>query len=550
MLKKAINTYFLKNKHYLVLFFLIFIGSFLWSLTIIKSGWMYQYGLGFWGANGHDGIWHIALINNLSNLNFSNPVFSGSLIQNYHLGFDLLLSIIHRITLIPVSILYFQVMPLLFALLIGYLTYVFVSEWTKSKYSALFSVFFVYFGGSASWILNKGESAFWSQQAISTLINPPFALSLVFILTGLILLQRKKIFLSILLFGLLIQVKVYAGVLILGGLFVGALYQFFTKQGFYFLKVFLGSFFISLIIFLPFNLNPQSLIEWQPFWFLETMMSYSDRIGWQRFYSAMTTYKMGNLLFKEATFYGLALLIFVLGNFWTRILFIKDLFKKLDSFKVMFISIIAAGVFIPMLFVQSGTPWNTIQFLYYSLFFAGLLAGITVSHFGAAVCILIVLMTIPTAYLTLKDVYIPSRPPAMLSVYEVEALDFLRNQPSGVVLTYPFDKDKAIEAISNPPRPLYLYDSTAYVSAFSKKPVFLEDEVNLNIMGYDWKSRRKEVELWYKEPNEEAARKFLSDNNIKYIYWLKPQRALLGESQLGLVKIFENKVGMIFSVGK
>lgn len=517
---------------------------------MIKSGWVYNYGLGFWGANGHDGIWHMALSNNLSQLNFSNPVFSGSSIQNYHLGFDLVLALINKVTKVPVSYLYFQILPPISAVLIGYLTYMFVQDWTKSRVAAFWSTLFVYFGGSASWLVGKGESAFWSQQAISTLINPPFSLSLIFILLGLVAMQKNKLFLSIIFFGLLIQIKVYAGLLILGGLFVSSVYQYFTKRDLYFFKVFLGSCLLSVVIFLPFNLKPQSLIQWQPFWFLETMMSYSDRIGWQRFYSAMTTYKMGGIWLKEIFAYGLAFLLFFIGNFWTRAIFLKDVFKKIDTTKFMFLSIILAGLLVPMFIVQSGTPWNTIQFLYYSLFFSGILAGITLSKLSVVSCILIISLSIPTTYLTLKDVYVPSRPPAKLSTDEKEALEFLRDQPDGIVLTYPFDSDKAKEAINNPPRPLYLYDSTAYVSAFSEKQIFLEDEVNLNIMGYDWKGRRGLIKSWYLEPDQKAAREFLDKYNVKYVYWVKPQRALLGESQLGLMKIFENNDCIIYRYGE
>jgi hypothetical protein len=517
---------------------------------MVKSGWVHGYGLGFWGANGHDGIWHIALSNNLSQLNFDNPVFSGFGLQNYHIGFDLLLALLNKLTLIPTTYLYFQLLPPVFAIIIGYLTYLFVFGWTKSKSSSLWSVFFVYFGGSMSWIFSMGESAFWSQQSISTLINPPFASSLIFMLLGLISLQRRKVLFSIIFFGLLVQVKVYAGLLVLGGLFVASLYQIFTKQDLYFSKIFLGSLLISLIIFLPFNLKPQSLIRWQPFWFLETMMSYTDRIGWQRFYSAMMTYKMGDIWGKGVLAYCVAFFIFIIGNFWTRLFFVKDIFKKIDAFKIMFLSIIFAGILIPTFFVQSGTPWNTIQFIYYSLFFGSILAGITVSKLGALGLVLVILLTIPTTYLTLKDVYIPSRPPAMLPTDEFEALKFLKLQPRGVVLTFPFDSDKAKEAVNNPPRPLYLYESTAYVSAFSMKQVFLEDEVNLNILGYDWQGRRELAWSWYLESDQKVAREFLDRYNVKYVYWVKPQRALLGESQLDLERIFENNTVIIYRYGK
>ncbi len=543
MLKKVL-------KQYLTVSLVLFFGVILWSIPLVKSGWKYNYGLGFWGANGHDGVWHIALSNKISNFNFDNPVFSNYTVKNYHLGFDVFLSFIHRITGIYTSNLYFQILPPIFALLIGFLTYVFVVDWTGSKKAGIMSVIFTYIGGSAAWIVGKGESAFWSQQAISTLINPPFALSLIFILLGLISINRNKMFLSVLSFGFLIQIKAYSAILILFGLFILSVYSYFYKKSTFEFYIFLLSLSLNTILFLIVPNDGLSTFSWQPFWFLETMMSYSDRVGWQRFYSAMTTYKMGNFILKEFLFYSIALVIFLIGNFWTRALFILDIFKKNDAYKIALISMLGLGIMIPLFFVQNGTPWNSIQFMYYSLFFSGILAGVSISNYNIQNIILVMLLTVPTTLITLKDIYLPTRPPAKISISELEALNFLKGEPDGIILTFPYDSDKAKEAINNPPRPLYLYESTAYVSAYSGKSTYLEDEVNLNIMGYKWKERRDSVLEWIKEKDQDAANNFLKNNNIKYVYWVKPQRALLGESQLGLVKIFENNDCIIYRYGQ
>lgn len=549
MFKKQFR-HFWENKFAVLL---ILVGTLTWSATVVKSGWQYDYGLGFWGANGHDGIWHIALAESLSRGSRGMPVFAGSALQNYHLGFDLLLAGINRVTQLPVSLLYFQILPPILAFLIGFLTYLFTLNWTKSKRSAFWSTFFVYFGGSFAWILGKGESAFWSQQAISTLINPPFALSLVFILLGLICwLKNKKIF-SICFFSILIFIKVYAGLLVLGGLFVAGLYSWFRIRNSSFVKIFLGTLIVSSLISLSFNKISTGLLVWQPFWFFETMMQLTDRVGWAKFGEAMVNYRAGGLWFKAILAYGFAFVVFVVGNLGTRIVFIKEVLKKLDAVKVFMLAITIAGVIIPMFFLQKGTPWNTIQFFYYSLFFSGILSGIYLGsmkqkNLAFAFLAFIFLVTVPTTLITLKDVYLPSRPPAMLPKGELEALTFLSQQDQGVVLTYPFDKFKAKEAESNPPRPLYLYDSTAYVAAYSKQPVFLEDEVNLDITNYDWRTRRAEIEAWYQENNQIKAREFLNQNKIKYVYWVGPQRAYLGEGQLGLEKIFENKEVNIYVV--
>ncbi len=538
---------------------------------MVRSGLVTPTGMGFWGASGHDGVWHIALANQLTQFPFKNPVFSGTFLQNYHFGFDLLMAFINLETGISLKNLYFQILPPIFAFLIGFLTYKFVKLLTKSKKSAFWSAFFVYFGGGLGWLVTflrngkfDGESMFWSHQAISTLVNPPFALSLIFILSGLIFLLKYKknnkpylLILSSIFFGLLIEIKVYAGILVLAGLFISSLWRVFKEKKKDILFVFLISLTISLFLFFEFgSKNPQSLIVFQPFWFLETMMGLSDRLGWIKFHSAMTTYRMGGIWIKAILAYGVAFMIFILGNTGTRILFIKEAFKKYDSTKVFMLSVILTGIIIPTFFLQKGTPWNTIQFFYYSLFFSAILTGIAVSQFNKYLLTVVVLLTLPTTIGAMKH-YLPRNPPAFLSPLEIEALNFLKNEPKGVVLTFPFDSIKAREAEVNPPRPLYLYDSTAYVSAFSEKITFLEDQVNLDITGYNWKERLDDINKWYKEPNLQKAREFLKENSIKYIYWLKgdkqylyatEQRSFLGETDLVIEKIFENKEVGIYMV--
>ncbi|MFH1864186.1 MAG: hypothetical protein ABIJ85_04800, partial [bacterium] len=524
MLKKS-TLVFLKNN--LSLIVLLFVGTISWSLTMVKSGLCWDAkcasGVGFWGPNGHDGIWHLAIIERLSNFSLESPVFAGEPIRNYHLGFGIITAFIHKITLIEISVLYFQILPIVFSLLIGWLVYKFILTWRGSKKEAWWSLFFVFFGSGFGFVVTllrsgviTGESMFWSQQAVSTLVNPPFALSLIFMLSGFIFLIRylehgnvKDMIFSSLFLGLLIQIKSYAGVLILLGLGVSTLWQIIQKREFSLLKVLILSSLISFIIFFPFIKQSSKMLVFQPFWFLETMMTYSDRLGWDRFYSAMTTYKMGKIWFKEILAYGAAFAIFLVGNMGSRIIgfyiFVKMLKKeiKFGEFEVFVFSIIFFAVSIPMFFVQKGTPWNTIQFFYYFLFFFSLFAGISLSWllnktklmFRRPLLILVLILAFLGGWSTLCH-YLPSTPPAKLSNEEYKALKFLSQQPNGVVLTYPFDNFKAKEAELNAPRPLYLYVSSAYVSAFSKKTVFLEDEVNLDITGYDWKSRREDI-LWF-----------------------------------------------------
>src|SRR3990167_6390213 len=100
MLKKLFIV--LKNNSWL--FFVIFIGSLSWSLVIVRSGIE-----GFWGPNGHDGVWHVALANSLKRGSLEMPVFAGERLQNYHIGFDLGLAFLSFVTRISVNRLYFQI---------------------------------------------------------------------------------------------------------------------------------------------------------------------------------------------------------------------------------------------------------------------------------------------------------------------------------------------------------------------------------------------------------------------------------------------------------
>ncbi len=535
---------------------LILAGTVVWSLTMVKSGILYDYGLGFWGPNGHDGVWHLSLAGSLSRGSIQMPVFAGEALQNYHLGFDLLLAGLYRITGIPLALWYFQIIPVFTALSIGVLTYVFVLSWKKNKSAAFWSTFLVYFAGNLGWVVNifktgslGGESIFWAQPAVLTLINPPFALSLVFILAGLYFVTKSRVILAAICFGVLIQIKAYAGVIVLGALLVSAVYEFLSRRTFVFSRISLVSLLISLIIFLPF-LSSSSLLELKPFWFLETMMAFPDRFGWAQFGEAMVNYRLAGNFIKSLAAYSLAFVIFWYGNMGVRFLgefyvasFAKNK-RKPSVLDVLLISAILIGTLMAMLFVQKGTAWNTIQFYYYSLFFASLLSGIVFAgilknfssrKLGSLVALGMIVFCIPTTISVLKH-YLPARPPAMISVNELAALNFLKNQQDGVVLVMPFDRKAAQDAVSKPPRPLYLYESTAYVSAFSGKPVWLEDEVNLDITGYDWPARRTELTLALESSSSFSA--FVESNNISYVYVAQDQAEKYKNVLGGLNKIY------------
>ncbi len=520
-----------------LLFFvgLIILGTVIWSSTMVKSGLKYDYGLGFWGANGHDGIWHIAVASGLSRGSTAMPIFSGHEIKNYHLGFSYILSGLNFVTSIPIDRLYFQVLPPLIATLVGISVYSWVLTWSRSPVSAWWSTFMVYFGGSLGWIVGKGESAFWVQQSISTLINPPLAVSFIIIMLFLASVSKKKVVLSCFLLTLLSFVKAYAGLVVIAGLLIAS----FKNRAL--LRIAIYSLIpVSLVQFVANRADP-GLLLFKPLWFLDTLFS-PDRLDWARYHSALNTYKSGQIIYKLIPAYLFAFGVFLVGNLGSRLIFLPGLknWKRVGWEQIFLAGVFVAGIIPPMLFVQQGTAWNVIQFFYYSCFAAAILSGVVIGNLITSqrsklskliLSFVVVLITVPTTTEALNH-YLPDRPPARISLSEVEALSVLKTYPSGVVLTQVATPD----AFFPPPRPLYRYESTGYVSAYSNKQTFLEDSVNLNITGFNWQPRKESVNRFFAKPSAE----FLDSNGIIYIYLLKNLAPGFPDSIGNYRNLFEN----------
>ena len=549
---------------------LIVFSSIIFSLTMFRSGLKYQFGLGFWGPNGHDAIWHLSLINQLKQqIPPQNPIYSGELLSNYHWGFDYLVALISNLTKLDTSLLYFQILPIIFALLLGFLSFKLAFLITKNNITSLFFVLLNYFAGSFGWIYTLlknqqigGESLFWSMQSASTLLNPPFALSLILILSGLILWYKyyssnsiKFAILIGLIFGLLSGIKVYAGILI--GLALSFYWLFNAIKskkifGFNFI-VCLVTGLVSILILSSLGiLKGNQLLEFKPLWFTHSMIESIDKFYWPKL--ASFRFNQTNIFVSIFVEIGLVF-IFLIGNLGTRVLALftfisKKIKNNFNHFDKLIIFLFIFSFSIPLLFVQKGTAWNTIQFFYYFLFFANFyfaqfLSNLWLKH--KILVIFLLFISCITTFGTLKD-YFGNPPPSSLPNFEIEALNFLKNQKNGFVLTYPYNKYKKDKMAT--PISLYAYETTAYVSAFSHKQSFLEDEINLDITGFNWQQRRTEAEKFFSSTDYFFARGFLNNNDIRYIYLVNDQNFSLSIFDLQIDEIFNNGQVKIYQTRK
>jgi hypothetical protein len=171
--------------------------------------------------------------------------------------------------------------------------------------------------------------------------------------------------------------------------------------------------------------------------------------------------------------------------------------RTINKFDIYLLLTTLLAICMATFFVQKGIWWNTIQFLYYAFFLANIFAAEAIYLFwkknnrlGIIITMAVIILTIPTSLDIIKGfASFPSS--AYLPQAEKEALEFLRRQPEGVVLAPPFDaKDKEK---TSAPFSFSNYDDTSYVTAFSGKPTYANDKVQLELLGIPYEHRYQAV---------------------------------------------------------
>jgi hypothetical protein len=558
-------------KQKIILVLALILGVIIQIIPVERSGLNYSYGIGFWGANGHDSVWHLSLINHITNpFKIQMPIFSGTYLQNYHPFFDILISFFVRITHFSSSIWLFQIFPILSAFLLLYLSFLFGRLITKKFSGGIIFLALNTLAGSFGWIYTlfkfgnfSGESIFWAMQSPSNQINPPYNLSLIFILIVLIILYKHPHFdkLSlkeslIIVFILLLSpvTKAYSAVVVFSFFGLYSLFTFFKHHSINNLFTFTLSLILAIILFRIYNPNSAGLLIYQPFWFVNSMIESPDRIFIPYLANMRYTLEAAGKMGPRYLVLMLSTLgLFVVGNFGWRLLgFIKS-FHPLNFFKSVIIFNIVILTLIPTLFIQKGTSWNTIQFLYYALFLANILLTIYLSSIlnkkYGSLLIGVIFLTYFLSFLGTLPNYLGKNPPAAISLAEQQALTFLSSQPQGTVLTVPYDAYLK-QNFKSTPLPLYAYETTAYVSAYSHQITYLEDEMNLQNSGFDVVTRRKASLDFFAGKNVYEDRGFLVNNQIDYIYIAGIQKNTLhlDITNLYLQKIFENSDSLIYRV--
>jgi len=554
----------------------ILTAAFIQSLLMIKSGTNFNGGVAYWGVNGYDGMWHAALIQELS-VNFppGEPGFAGEALKNYHFLTDLFMADIHRITDISILDLYFRFCPIFFSVLLNSLIYIFVKRWLGSKAIALWAIFFASIAGSFGWIpplFNKGsqnwETAFWGIQPTTAFLNPPFGVSLILLVLGLFALdlylkqkQKSLAAMIIFVFGIMVGFKIYGGIIAIGALgILGGIELLRTKgKNKSLLVISILSGILSLIIYLPFSSGSTNYLTWQPWWFIKTMVEAPDRLNWPGLELRRQVYASYNNQIALFSLYAFTFLIFLFGNLGMRFIGFLSLIKrasKRESIDIFIFFLLLLAFLPPIFFIQKVISWNSIQFLYYFTFLFSFIGAETMVYLLSKLkfkiikigfVIIVVMFSVPSTYRTITW-FTGSTPTTLLDVKEVEALNFLKNisKPTDILLTYPFG-DLQIKDFPNPPVPMTYYNAP-YVSFFTERHVYLEDLNSANLLSYDVNTRLGYEKMFFSSESKIETRNFLTDNRIRYIYVVDSQRFNVIPEDIGVIEIFNNKKARIYKV--
>ncbi len=540
------------------------------QLAVIAPSGMFQNGdLVFWSAHGHDGAWHIALMEEMKKgYPFQNPVLSGEKLVNYHFFSDILPAMVSKYTPLTNLDLYFRIFSFFYSLFLGASVYFLTKKITNSFSASIWATIFTYFAGSFGFILtyikNKsigGESIFWATQPQSSSGNPPQIISNFLVLTALYFLitflQKKNKFnfaICVLLFGTLSAFKIYAGVVLLISLGIAGVWQLIKEKSFQLLLLTILSGILAAILYLPNTSGSTSFLIFEPWWYIRTMIVEPSRlnlIDWElRRQTYIYEHNWKRVIFLE----GLGLLIFFFGNLGMRFVGLWDLLKQTkDSlknyFSLVMVSIIALSLILPLLFLQKGVASNTSQFLQYFVLLFGILAGITTATITKRLKFLIpliIILMIPTQVGLLYEFY--SRTAfAKISSQELQALEYVKQNSAedDVILTPPYNQYLSLgDTTPN----IWDWFDTSYVSAFTSRRAYMDDYEQVDIMGYDYRPRYEIKKTIFESEDLEKVKSALSQTNADVLYFPKAERPITNPESLGLTKVFENQAVEVWKI--
>ncbi len=517
-LKKKINFSFSSFKSNKVLFLIIVSGVLIQNLAVFPSGLKNSLGIRFYDINAFDGIYHLTLSKNLvTSFPAQEPGFWGHSLINYHYFSNLVIADVARLFQLPVSLLQFQVFPLLLSALLGLLAYEVGRQFAGNKNAGKIFAFLVYFGSDFGYITSLvllNNFSITSLQPIETssllFTNPPRAFAEVVLLSGLLLLlsflrERKlpQFLISSLVLISTLGFKVYFGIFSAVLVAAVAFFDFVKSKNPKFLFTLVFPVLIAFLIYFPTNSGARGLF-FAPF-------------SWPRHYfasgalQALQWHLAEQVFWQHQNFPHLAILylqytaIFLFTILGTRVL---GLFA-FNHYLIYIPTIIF--LFLGIFFLQEVGIYNTFNFFSVAALTLSLLtADVITRRFQGKklflISVLLLLLTIPRPLIgavgQAKSIGVGGY---IITNEELAALNYLKeNSPkSSVILVAPGDS---------------LDYNSPYVECFSERATFLSNLDILESHNQPVNKRKEELKGLLSQAGKEKFFLMARQMGINYFY--------------------------------
>lgn len=372
-----------------LLFAVLFLASGLFFTAFYKDNQLFLKDI-------YDGSWHVALIEEcMKSLPPHHPSNPKIILNNYHYFYDVFLASLGFFSHLPALNLHYQFGQMVMASLLVLSAFCLGRRMHSTK-AGLLLVFFTTFVGSFAYLIplflaNQAwsESSFWVSQTFATMSNPQLIFSIATFYSLLILYTKdffkieRRHFLIILLIIPSIGFKSYGWILMSVFYAMDLLFNFWQTKKLRYIIYGILYFFLALPIVYLMTAFKSNNFFYHPLWFIDTMVEAPDRLNHLQWRFLLDHYLLTNNYPRILILRIIEILIFYIGNLGTRVIFflypIWRLVKKKEwkgqqcFFDFLFILFLFSSSF-PLLFLQRGTVWNSIQFWYYALIIANVLA--------------------------------------------------------------------------------------------------------------------------------------------------------------------------------
>jgi len=564
---------------------LVLVGILVQYSSVIGSGLLYKEGVRFFGVNRADGIMHIAFIQSMTH--YFPPIEPGSyghLITNYHFWSDMMISDLVRVWRLPISHTFFQYLPPLISSLTALAGYLVVRKLGFSKSAGIWSIFFLFFAGDATFALGLiflKKLTFMTpalDNGASIFLNMPNALARLLFLSGIISLkfwleERARVFwgiVTILIFASLVGVKVYYGIFVILGLglviSLSILNWLIRNNKSHGLKVRVHKTFeeqkylalfgillcvISALIFIPANKSAGG-VGWYPLEWSKIFLG-ADVLNWQGWFLRMQVYEAAHNS-KAIIFYdALAILITLFCVHGTRLLGLlpsREIYRKLGREIVIFLipGLIIFHV-LGLFTLQASGGLNVFNFFVVATVVMSILSGMLLDNYSLSLkkpfitifLLILIILTVPrVAYEVVGNIQAlmdPKNNSFLVTNAELSAFKMIREvtPQNYIIQSHPNNAQDTI---------------TPYVAFFSDRLSFLTGTQLQETHNQPLSARENKLKDIFtsKDPVSFFGQARAAGINILYLKKDKEEELIFNPDTRLFTKLYENKEVVVYRI--